>query len=115
MANELGRLATGIGTRMPSGTETIFYIKKSQIPSNQKAAYANAICDYRPNKSDPWRVRLTMGGDKLEYPGHPGAPAASLLNTKLTLNSVISNPGARFLTTVIKDFCSTIPWSGMNT
>jgi hypothetical protein len=104
MANELGRLATVIGTRMPSGTETIFYIKKSQIPSDQKATYANAICDYRPNKSDPWQVRLTVGGDKLEYPGNPGAPAAFLLDTKLTLNSVISTPGARFLTTDIKDY-----------
>jgi hypothetical protein len=89
---------------MPTGSNTIFFITKAEVPTGRKATYANAICDYRPTKDDPWRVRLTVGGDKLDYPGDPGAPAASLLEAKLILNSVISTKGAKFLTADIKDY-----------
>jgi hypothetical protein len=104
MANELGRLSQGVGTRMKTGTETIFYIRRDQVPPGRKATYANAVCDYRPTKDDPWRVRLTVGGDKLEYPGDPGAPAANLIDTKIVLNSVVSTRNAKFMTTDIKDY-----------
>jgi hypothetical protein len=104
MANELGRLAQGVGTRMPTGTSTIFFIPRSQVPTDRNATYANAVCDYRPTKDDPWRVRLTVGGDKLEYPGDPGAPTASLLDAKLVLNSTISTPKAKFMCCDIKDY-----------
>jgi hypothetical protein len=104
MANEFGRLASGVGTRMPTGTNTIFFIAKGEVPPGRTVTYANAICDYRPTKDDPWRVRLTVGGDKLDYPGDPGAPAASLLDSKLVINSTISTPGAKFFTTDIKDY-----------
>lgn len=104
MANELGRLAQGVGTRMPTGTNTIFFIKKDDVPTGRTTTYANAICDYRPMKEEAWRVRLTVGGDKLDYPGDPGAPAASLTETKLVVNSVISTPGAKFMTADIKDY-----------
>lgn len=45
-----------------------------------------------------------VGGDKLEYPGDPGTPAASLIDTKIVLNSVVSTTGVKFLTTDIKDY-----------
>jgi hypothetical protein len=104
MANELGRLASGVGTRMPTGTNTIVFITNYQVPLDRKSTYTNAVCNYRPTKDDPWRVRLTVGGDKLEYAGDPGAPAASLIDSKLIINSVISTPGAKMLTTDIKDY-----------
>jgi hypothetical protein len=104
MANEMGRLAQGVGTRMKSGTDTTYFIKRNQVPKGKKVTYANAICDYRPLKDDPYRVRLTVGGDRLEYAGDASAPAASLLDSKLIFNSTISTPGAKFLTTDIKDY-----------
>ena len=47
-----------------------------------------------------------MGGDRLHYPDDAASPAASLLETKLLLNSTISQSafGARFMTLDIKDF-----------
>ena len=64
------------------------------------------VCDHRPLKTEKHRVRLTIGGDKLECTFDTASPAASLLETKLLLNSVISDAakGARFLTLDIKDF-----------
>ena len=48
---------------------------------------------------------MTIGGDKLEYADDTASPAASLIETKLLLNSVISDAhkGARFLTMDLKD------------
>ena len=61
-SNEFGRLANGVGKRMPSGTKTIRFINKKQIPRGKKVTYGNIICDIRPQKEDPFRVRLTVGG-----------------------------------------------------
>ena len=48
---------------------------------------------------------MTVGGDKLECEYDAGSPAASLLETKLILNSTISDAhkGARFLSADLKD------------
>ena len=45
-----------------------------------------------------------MGGDKLHCNFDVGAPAASLLEAKILFNSVISTPGAKFISADIKDF-----------
>ena len=62
--------------------------------------------DYRPLTDEPYRTRMVVGGDKLAYFEYPGSPAASLLETKLLLNSVISDAhlGARFLSCDLKEF-----------
>ena len=104
LSNELGRLAQGIGDI--KGSDCIDFIPKQQVPSNKKVTYANMVCDYRPLKQEKYRVRLTVGGDKLDYDQDATSPAASLIETKLLLNSVISDSarGARFMTLDIKDF-----------
>ena len=105
LGNEIGRLAQGINGRVVS-TDTIEFINKCYVPLNKKVTYANFICDYRPLKSEPFRIRLTVGGDRLPYDNDAGSPAASLLETKLIANSVISDAhkGARFLSSDLKDF-----------
>ena len=111
LTNELGRLAQGIDKI--TGTNTLQFIKKESIPKNNKITYANIVCDYRPLKTEKHRVRLTVGGDKLEYPKDASSPAANLLDAKLLINSTISDShkGARFATIDIKDFFlqSTLP------
>jgi hypothetical protein len=104
LCNEFGRLAQGFNDKIV-GTDTIDFIHKNEVPSDKKVTYGNFICDYRPLKSEPYRVRLTVGGDKLPYDDDAGSPAASLLETKLILNSTISDAdkGARFLTADLKD------------
>ena len=107
MSNELGRLASGVGDRMKYGTETIFFIQKHQVPAVRKETYANIVCDYRPLKDDTYRLKLTVGGDRLIYPGYPSAPAASFLDLKTIFKSKISSPGARF-------FCADIKYYFLN-
>ena len=61
--NELGRLANGY--EKIKGTNTIAFIHKQDIPNNKKVTYANMVGNYRPLKSEKYRVRLTVSGDKL--------------------------------------------------
>jgi hypothetical protein len=105
LGNELGRLAQGIGNRIV-GTDTIDFIRRSDVPTGKKVTYANFICDERPLKEESMRVRITVGGNRLDYNYDAGSPAASILETKLTINSVISdaNQGARFMGADLKDF-----------
>ena len=72
------------------GTGTIYSIRKSAIPVGRKITYVNIICAIRPQKAETHRVRMTFGGDQLDFPGDPSSPATSVLTTKLHLNSVIS-------------------------
>ena len=60
--------------------------------------------DIRPLKAEKFRVRVTVGGDKLEFVGDASSVAASLSTVKLLLNSVVSTEDAEFLTADIKDF-----------
>ena len=84
----------------------MIYIPHSEVPCNKKVAYANMICDFKPTKLENYRVRLTVGGDVLDYFGDSSSPAASLIETKLLINSVISDSdkGAKFCTLDIKDY-----------
>ena len=66
------------------------------------------VCNYCPLKKEKYRVRLTVGGDKLEYSNDESSPAASMIDAKLLINSTISDSskGSRFMTVDIKDFFS---------
>jgi hypothetical protein len=55
-------------------------------------------------KKDPYRTRIMMGGNLINYPDDCGTPTADLFMVKLMLNSVISMPNAKFMTINIKDF-----------
>ena len=95
MANDLGRLAQGVGTRMKTGTNTIFFMHPSKIPKNKKVTYCRIVSTIRPLKSEVHRVRATVGGDRLDYDGNTSAVPAQLSTVKVHLNSTISTPGAR--------------------
>ena len=64
-----------------------------------------------PQNSDPNRVRLTVGGDCINYPGDCSTPTADMLTVKLMLNSVISTKGSKFMPIDIKDFYLNTPLS----
>ena len=61
------------------------------------------VCKVRPEKSNPNRTRITIGGNRITFPGDIGSPTASLELAKLVFNSVLSRPGAKF---TIFDICN---------
>ena len=103
-ANNLGRLYQVVGTRMPTGTNTVLFIAKLAIPHGHKVTYAQMVASIRPTKAEVNRVRVTVGRDRLNFPGATTTHCASLITIKCLLNSTISIPGACFMTLKTKDF-----------
>ena len=101
-ANDLGRLAQGVGSRI-KGTNTIFFIPRRDVPPGRKVTYGKKEVSIRPNKEEMHRVRLTVGGDKLVFDGDTATQCASLITTKIHINSVISTKGARYACIDIKN------------
>jgi hypothetical protein len=62
------------------------------------------VYEVRPEKDDPNRTRITIGGSHICYPGDVGTNMAFLELFKLLLNSVLSCKGARFSTIDLKNF-----------
>lgn len=104
LANELGRLSQGI--RDIKGTNTIFFIPKSDIPPERRreVTYGRIVVAYKPDKLEKNRSRLTIGGDLIKYPFDKSAPTADLPIIKLLWNSVLSTPGAKYFTMDISNF-----------
>ena len=94
LANNLGRLAQGVGTPIPTGTNTVFFIEKSDIPQGHKVTYSQMVASIRPTKAEVNRVRVIVGGNRLDFPGATTTHCAGLTNTKCLLNITISTPGA---------------------
>ena len=89
---------------MPTGNSKIFFIHPSKIPTYKKVTYGRLVLDIRPLKEEKYRVRITVGSDKLDFCGDASSVAASLATVKLLLNSVVSTKGAKSTTADIKDF-----------
>ena len=111
LSNEWGRCMQGVGKTRPDsekivGNNTMFFIKPSQVPAGRKVTYATYVCTIRPGKSEVNRVRMAVGGDRLDAYQDVRSPAVGVTDTKLHINSVISDAhrGARYSTCDIKDF-----------
>ena len=103
MTDEFGRLCQG-HQGMPTGTDTMRFIKVSQIPQHKKPTYMRTVAAYRPEKLNSRRIRITVGGDRIIYDGNVSTKTADLATVKIHLNSVISTPNARHMTGDLKDF-----------
>jgi len=118
LTNEWGRLCQGLTkTRKPTeqivGNNTMFFIFPHQVPPGRKVTYAQFVCTMRPTKPEPWRIRMTVGGNLLDAYIDVRSPAVGLIDVKCHWNSVISDAhkGARYCTADLKDFflVSTMP------
>ena len=67
LANDFGRLAQGVKGRMPTGNSTIFFIHPGEIPTHKKVTCGRLVVDIRPLKEEKYRVRITVGGNKLDF------------------------------------------------
>ena len=105
---EFGNLAQGDDFTGEKGTNAIFVLNHEQIrniPKDRVVTYARVVVDYRPQKEDPNRVRITAGGNLLKYPGEDFTTrTADLTTAKILWNSVISTKNARFMGIDIKNF-----------
>ena len=81
-----------------------FFIHPSGIPTHKKVTYVRLVVDIKPLKEEKYCVRITVGGDKLDFCGDASSVAASLATVKILPNSVVSKKGEKFTAADIKDF-----------
>jgi hypothetical protein len=100
--NECGRLLQGIQD-IP-GTDTCFFIKLKNIPKDRNITYGKIVCDYKPHKKEKERVRLTVGGDRLDYSGDVATSTADITTFKILINSTLSTENAAMMMMDIKNY-----------
>jgi hypothetical protein len=91
--NEAGRLFQG--THDIPGTDTCFFVELTNIPKIRKIMYGKIVCDYKPHKKEKYRVRLAVGGDRLDYSGDTST--ADITTFKILINSTLSTKDAAMM------------------
>ena len=84
MCKELGRLAQGYGET--KGTNTIKFLTLEEIPcipDDRVVTYARIVVDFCPQKEDPNRVWITVGGNLINYPGKLTTCTADITTSKI--------------------------------
>jgi hypothetical protein len=95
------------------GMGVLEWIRRSDVPKSKMVTYPRIVVDYRPEKDEPWRTRITAGGNLLKYDGITTAHTASMETIKCHINSIISDKNARAATADISNMylCSDLPES----
>jgi hypothetical protein len=99
-ANEIKRLYS---------TNTIRFIGRSNIPKGRKVTHGSFVVDIKDHKEEKERMRLTVGGDQIEYQGDKSTRTAGLTTAKILINSGISTLGTKFLVIEIHIFYLNTP------
>jgi hypothetical protein len=99
--NKAGRLFQGI--RDTPGTNICFFVELTNIPKDRKIMYGKIVCDYKPHKKEKERVRLTVGGDRLDYSGDVET-SADITTFNILINSTLSTKGAAMMMMDIKKY-----------
>ena len=92
------------GTPEEPGTNTIQFIPLSEVPKGESVTYCRTVADYRPQKADPYRIRLTAGGNLIDVEWDVGTHTADTQTAKTLLNSVLSTKNAKFVSYDVKNF-----------
>ena len=64
--------------------------------------YANPVVDYCPQKDDLHQIRITAGGNLINYKGNVSVRTADIDTAKIHWNSVISTLNAKYMCLDIK-------------
>jgi hypothetical protein len=82
----------------------MFFTTLKNIPKNREITYGKVVCDYKPHKQEKERVRLTVGGDKLDYSGDVATSTADITTFKILTNSTLSTKDAAMMMMDIKKY-----------
>jgi hypothetical protein len=98
--NECVRLFQGM--RYIPGTDTCFFIKLTNILKDRTITNGKIVCDYKPYNKEKECVRLTVGGDRLDYSGDVATSTANITTFKILINSTLSTENADMMMMDIK-------------
>ena len=103
-ANEFGQLAQGLPDNRIDATNTIFFIPITKVPCHKHPTYARFVCSFRPQKPEPYRTCITVGGNLIDYPGNLSMKVADMTTFKILVNSTLSTPGAKWQGLDVKNY-----------
>ena len=89
------------------GTNTVEFLthdKIKAIPAELTVNYTRIVVDYREKKYDTHCVRLTVGGDLIDYPSEFTNRTSDLTTNNICWNSFISTEGGRYICADINSF-----------
>jgi hypothetical protein len=92
------------GIRDIPGTDTCFFVELKSIPNDRKITYGKIVCGCKPHKQQKERVRLTIGGDRLDYLGDVATSTADITTFKIIINSTLSTEDAAMMMVDIKNY-----------
>jgi hypothetical protein len=105
MSKELHRLVQGkVGTTVEMNT--LFFLSPDEIrriPKDRTVTYTHIVIDHWPQKDDSSHVRITIGGNLINYPYKLTTQTADMVSSKIMRNSIISTAYAKFGSTDIKN------------
>ena len=100
--NEFSRLTQGCEDA--EGVHAVSFVCEPQMLSEKQAMHTRCVVDCRPEKDEPWQLRITCGGDQLECTGDTTTHSASV-----QLNDTVSTPGAKAAAGDISNACLASP------
>jgi hypothetical protein len=62
------------------------------------------VCDYNPHKKEKERVRLTVGGNMLDYSGEVATSTADITTFRMLINSTLSTKDAEMMMMKINNY-----------
>ena len=68
---------------MKSGSKMIYFIHLCEKPLDRRAPYLCIVAELKPHKAETYRVRFTVGGDRIDYKGAVTTPIAELQTVKI--------------------------------
>jgi hypothetical protein len=85
-------------------TNTCFFVELTNIPKDRNITYGKIVCDCKPHKKEKKRIRLTVGGDRLDYSGAVSTSTADITTFKILINSTISTKDVAIMMMDIKNY-----------
>jgi len=83
---DFGGMCQGDNKTGTVGTDNMFVMTPQDVanmPADWFATYANIVIDFRPQKEDPYRIRITAGGNLIKHPGELTTRTADITTSKL--------------------------------
>ena len=109
---DFGGMCQGDDKTGTVGTDAMFVMTPQDVanmPADRFATYANIVVDFRPQKEDPHRIRITAGGNLINHPGELTTRTADITTSKLHWNSVLSTQKAKYMCLDLKSFYLSAP------
>jgi hypothetical protein len=100
--NEVGRLFQSI--RDIQGTNTCFFIELKNNPKDRQITDGKILCHYKPHKKGKEWVRITAGGDRLDYSCEVATYTAGITPFNILINITLSKKDAEIMMININNY-----------